>query len=115
LKIISIALTLGLAAALAAPVMAGEQSTTVYAKNFAFTPGTITLKVHQRAKLVFVGTQGTHGITIPEIGLNKVIVIGNKPTTVEVTPQRTGNFVARCAVYCGIGHGSMLLKVAVIK
>ncbi len=111
----SIASTLGLAAALAAPVVAREQSTMVSAKNFAFTPGTITLKLHQRAKLVFVGTQGTHGITIPEIGLSKVIVISNKPTTVEVTPARIGSFVARCAVYCGIGHGSMLLKVNVIK
>jgi cytochrome c oxidase subunit 2 len=111
----SIALTFGLAVALASPVMGSEQSTKVYAKNFAFTPGTITLKVHQRAKLVFVSTRGTHGITIPEIGLSKVIVIGNKPATVEVTPQRTGNFIARCAVYCGIGHGSMLLKVSVIK
>jgi cytochrome c oxidase subunit 2 len=115
LKIISIALTLSLAAALAGPVMAREQSTMVYAKNFTFTPGTITLKVHQRAKLVFVSTQGTHGITIPEIGLSKVVVISTTPATVEVTPQRTGNFIARCAVYCGIGHGSMLLKVSVIK
>jgi len=115
LKITSIAFTLALVAAVAAPVMAGEQKVTVYAKNFAFTPGTITLKVHQRAKLTFAGTQGTHGITIPEIGLSKVIVIGSKPTSVEVTPQRTGNFIARCAVYCGVGHGNMLLKVNVIK
>jgi cytochrome c oxidase subunit 2 len=115
LKTTSIAFTLALVAALAAPVMAREQQITVYAKNFAFTPGTITLKVHQRAKLVFVGKQGTHGITIPDIGLNNIITIGSKPTTVKVTPQRTGSFIARCAVYCGIGHGTMLLKVNVIK
>jgi cytochrome c oxidase subunit 2 len=115
LKITSIAFTLALVAALAAPVMAREQQITVYAKNFTFTPGTITLKVHQRAKLVFVSKQGTHGITIPDIGLNNIITIGNKPTTVEVTPRRTGSFIARCAVYCGIGHGTMLLKVNVIK
>jgi cytochrome c oxidase subunit 2 len=115
LKITSIAFTLALVAAFAAPVMAREKQITVYAKNFAFTPGTITLKVHQRAKLVFVSKQGTHGITIPDIGLNRIVNIGNKPTSVEVTPQRIGSFVARCAVYCGIGHGSMLLKVNVIK
>lgn len=115
MKIAVIALALGLAAVLVSPVMASERSITVSSKNFAFTPGTITLKAHQRTKLVFVSTQGTHGITIPEIGLSKIIVIGNKPTSVEVTPQRTGMFVAHCAVYCGIGHGSMLLKVKVIK
>lgn len=115
MNIASIAVSLALLTTFPAAVMAREQQITVYAKNFAFTPGTITLKVHQRAKLVFVGKQGTHGITIPEIGLNKVIAIGGKPTAVEVTPQRTGSFLARCAVYCGIGHGTMLLKVNVIR
>ncbi len=115
MKITSLALALALISILDAPAMAREQSITVYAKNFAFTPGTITLKLHQPEKLVFVGTQGTHGITIPGIGLSNVIVISSKPVSVEVTPQRLGSFIARCAVYCGIGHGSMLLKVNVVK
>lgn len=97
-----------------APAIASEPQIHVYAKNFAFVPGTITLKVHQRVKLVFVG-KGTHGITIPEIGLNRIVTIGTKPSIVEVTPGRIGTFVARCAIYCGIGHGDMLLKVKVIK
>jgi len=115
LKIASIAFTLAISAALTAPVMAREQQVTVYAKNFAFTPGTITLKVHQRAKLVFVGKQGMHGITIPEIGINNVVNIGSSPSIVEVTPTKVGNFVARCAVFCGVGHARMILQVHVVK
>lgn len=97
-----------------APAIASEPQIHVYAKNFAFVPATITLKVHQRAKLVFVG-KGTHGITIPDIGLNRLVIIGAKPSTVEVTPSHTGIFVARCAIYCGIGHSKMLLKVKVVR
>ena len=97
------------------PAIAGEQQIRISAKNFAFVPATITLKVHRRTKLIFVSKQGMHGITIPEIGLNNIINIGSTPSTVEVTAGHTGTFVARCAVYCGVGHGKMLLTVNVVK
>ena len=114
-KPLSTALILAVAALSFAPALAGEQQIKVSAKNFAFVPAAITLKVHQRTKLVFVSSQGMHGISIPEIGLNTIVNIGSKPSTVEVTPGRTGTFVARCAVYCGVGHGKMLLTVKVVK
>lgn len=114
MKLLSAALLIALTASSIAPAIASERQIHIYAKNFSFTPSTITLKVHQRALLVFVG-KGNHGITIPEIGLNRIVTIGAKPSAVEVTPGHTGSFVARCAIYCGIGHGNMLLKVKVVK
>ncbi|MDQ2663968.1 MAG: hypothetical protein M3Y18_08055 [Candidatus Eremiobacteraeota bacterium] len=114
MKILSAAFIIALSALSIAPAIAREPQIHVYAKDFSFNPGTITLKVHQHAKLIFVG-KGTHGITIPEIGLNRIVTIGTKPSIVEVTPGHTGKFVARCAIYCGIGHGKMLLKVNVVK
>jgi heme/copper-type cytochrome/quinol oxidase subunit 2 len=54
-------------------------------------------------------------MTEQQVGLNKVVNIGSKPSSVDVTPRRAGTFVARCAVYCGVGHGNMLLKVKVVK
>ena len=115
MKHLSVAIILALTAFSFAPAVAAEQQIKIYAKNFTFTPATITLKVHQRTKLIFVSNQGTHGITIPDIGLNTIVPIGSKPSTVEVTPGHVGTFTARCAVYCGLGHGNMLLKVKVIK
>ncbi|MDQ2991485.1 MAG: cupredoxin domain-containing protein [Candidatus Eremiobacteraeota bacterium] len=114
MKLLSAALIIALTALSVAPAIASERQIHIYAKNFSFTPGTITLEVHQRAKLVFVG-KGNHGITIPEIGLNRIVTIGTKPTIVEVTPGHIGTFIARCAIYCGIGHGKMVLKVKVVK
>ncbi len=113
-KILSAAFIIALTALSIAPAIASEPQIRIYAKNFSFSPRTITLKVHQRTRLVFVG-KGNHGITIPDIGLNRIVAIGTKPSTVEVTPGHTGTFVARCAIYCGIGHGNMLLKVKVVK
>ncbi len=115
MKSLALALVLAFSAFSAAPALAGERTLNVSAKNFAFLPGTITLKLHQRAKLRFVGTQGMHGIIIPEIGVNNIVTIGPKPVVVEVTPNKLGTFTAHCAVFCGAGHANMILIVKVIK
>lgn len=98
-----------------APAAAAERQVNVAAKNFAFVPATITLKLNQRVKLRFIGTQGMHGIVIPDIGVNNVVNIGPTPTIVEVTPKKLGTFVAHCAVFCGAGHANMILTVKVVK
>ncbi len=115
MKRLSLVFIAALAAIMFTPALAGERQITVSAKNYAFVPSAITLKVHQHAKLRFVGTQGVHGIIIPEIGVDHVVNMGASPSVVEVTPNKTGNFVARCAVYCGVGHNRMILKVKVVK
>lgn len=99
---------------LAAPA-ASEPTINITAKNYAFVPGTITLKLHQKVKLVFVATEGIHGITIPELGVDDIVNIQSTPTTIEITPNKLGTFVAHCAVYCGAGHANMILTIKVVK
>lgn len=97
------------------PARAEEEPTIkITAKNWAFTPGTITLKLHQKTKLEFVATEGIHGITIPDLGVDDVVNIQSTPTDVEVTPNKTGTFVAHCAVFCGAGHANMILTIKVV-
>lgn len=97
------------------PASASERQVNVVAKNWAFTPSTITLHLKQKTKLVFSASEGMHGITIPDLGVNNVVNIGPTPTSVEVTPRKLGTFVARCAVFCGIGHAKMILRIKVVK
>lgn len=87
----------------------------IVAKNWAFTPSTITLHVNQSVKLVFSSSEGLHGITIPDLGVNDVINVGSSPSEVVVTPKKIGTFVAHCAVFCGAGHATMILTIKVVK
>lgn len=97
------------------PVSASEPVIKVTAKNWAFVPPTITLKLNQTVKLEFVATEGIHGITIPDLGVDDVVNIQSTATTVEVTPKKVGTFVAHCAVFCGAGHAKMILTIVVLK
>lgn len=115
LKTLALAFVLALGALTAVPASAAERTVKITATNFAFTPGTITLKLHQRVKLHFVGKQGMHGIVIPDLGVNNVVNIGTQPVDVEVTPTKTGTFTAHCAVFCGAGHANMILTIKVVK
>lgn len=99
----------------AAGARAAEPQINVSAKNFAFQPGTITLHLHQKTKLVFSAAEGMHGITIPDLGVNDVVNIGTSPSEVEVTPIKLGTFTAHCAVFCGAGHANMVLTIKVVK
>ncbi|HKE36707.1 MAG TPA: cupredoxin domain-containing protein [Candidatus Baltobacteraceae bacterium] len=93
---------------------ASEPVIKITAKNWAFAPATITLKLHQKTKLEFVAGEGIHGITIPDLGVDDVVNIQSTPTDVEVTPSKTGTYVAHCAVFCGAGHADMILTIKVV-
>lgn len=85
----------------------------VTAKRFVFEPGEITLKKGQPVVLVLKSADVAHGIRIRE--LNVEIKVGKGGTAeLRFTPDKTGDFVGHCAVFCGTGHGSMVIKVHVV-
>lgn len=85
----------------------------VTAKRFAFEPGEITLKKGQPVVLVLKSADVAHGIRIRE--LNVEVKVGKGGTAeLKFTPDKTGDFVGHCAVFCGSGHGSMVFKVRVV-
>jgi cytochrome c oxidase subunit 2 len=94
---------------------APSQNVTIRAKNFAFSPAVVTLKQGQTTHITFVSTQGVHGLTVPEIGLNQTVTITTRPTTVTVRPARRGTFVSHCAIFCGVGHAHMQITFKVVK
>ncbi len=89
------------------------QKIEITAKRFEFQPGEITLKKGQPAVLVLKSADVAHGIRISE--LNVTVKVGKGGTAeVHFTPDKTGDFVGHCAVFCGSGHGSMTFKVHVV-
>jgi cytochrome c oxidase subunit 2 len=86
----------------------------VTARRFAFQPAEITLKKGQQVDLVLKTADVAHGIRFHELNLDVKV---NKGATAEVlfTPDKTGNFVGHCSVFCGSGHGSMELTIHVVE
>lgn len=84
----------------------------IQAKRFSFTPSEITLTQGQTTTLAITSADVTHGLVIPELGVNVTLPKG-KRTEVEVTPQQTGTFHGQCSHFCGVGHASMTFSVEV--
>ena len=86
----------------------------VTASRFAFAPADITLKKGQPVILVLKSTDVTHGLKFSELSLNVKV---DKGATAEMkfTPDKTGDFVGHCSVFCGAGHGSMALTLHVVE
>jgi cytochrome c oxidase subunit II len=86
----------------------------ITAKRFTYDPGEITLKKGQPVVLVFTSEDVTHGFRVRELNVDVKIPAG-APKEVKLTPQKTGDFVAHCSVFCGPNHGSMAMKLHVVQ
>jgi cytochrome c oxidase subunit 2 len=107
---------LTISTALSAPIVRAQESKRIEitAKRFTFEPGEITLKKGQPVVLVLKSLDVAHGLRVRELSVDVKIPAGNTKE-VKVTPQKTGNFVAHCSIFCGPGHGSMALKLHVVE
>ena len=85
---------------------------TITAKKWSFTPDTIRVKQGERVRLLITSRDVTHGINIPQLGINKVLNPG-ETTTIDFTANTVGIFPFTCSVYCGQGHGAMKGKLIV--
>jgi cytochrome c oxidase subunit 2 len=86
----------------------------VTAKRFGYDPGEITLKKGQPVVLVIKSADVDHGLRFRELNLDAKISKG-KSAELDFTPEKTGDFVGHCSVFCGAGHGSMTLTLHVVE
>jgi cytochrome c oxidase subunit II len=86
----------------------------VTAKRFSFEPAEITLKKGQPADIVIKSTDVAHGLRFKELNLDAKVPKGGS-TELHFTPDKTGDFVGHCSVFCGSGHGGMTLTLHVVN
>jgi len=86
----------------------------INAKRFSFDPGEITLKKGQPVVLVLKSEDVAHGLRFRDLNV-QVKVNAGSTEEVQFTPNKTGDFVGHCFVFCGSGHGSMMLKLHVVE
>ncbi len=91
---------------LAAPAHAATQTVTVTAKQFSFSPSTITVNEGDTVKLTLVSSDVDHGFSLSAFGVNANIPAGGK-TTVTFEADTAGTYSFSCSVFCGSGHGGM--------
>lgn len=86
----------------------------VSAKRFGFSPNELTLKKGEPVTLVLKSEDVEHGLLFRELGVDVKAPKGGQGQ-VQFTPQKTGDFVGHCSVFCGSGHGSMTLTLHVVE
>jgi cytochrome c oxidase subunit 2 len=88
------------------------QRIAIVAKRFDFIPGDITAKKGAPVTLALTSQDVDHGLKFKDFN---VVVNAKKGETKEVTftPDKAGNFVGQCSVFCGSGHGGMKLTLHV--
>ena len=86
----------------------------VVAKRFEYQPAEVTLKKGEPVVISLKSTDVAHGIKFKELNLQAKI---DKGGTGELafTPDKTGDFVGHCSIFCGSGHGSMTLTFHVVE
>jgi cytochrome c oxidase subunit II len=107
-------LTLGLPDRPAAAAGAEPRHILITARRFAFEPADLTLKKGEPVVLIVKSSDVAHGLRFRE--LNVDIKVSKASTTqVSFTPDKAGDFVGHCSVFCGAGHGSMKLILHVLE
>jgi len=85
---------------------------TMTAKQFEFVPGKITVNTGDTVILHITSTDVTHGIAIPQFGVNQRLPVGEEKT-VKFVADKKGTYNFYCSVYCGPGHRSMIGELVV--
>jgi cytochrome c oxidase subunit II len=111
---VGIMLITGLATIPAAESATAPRRIEITAKRFQFTPGEITLKKGEPVILVLKSIDVPHGVRFKELGIDTHAGKG-QTSEVPFTPEKTGHFTGHCAVFCGAGHGTMMLKLHIVE
>lgn len=98
---------------LPAPAEGGPQRIVVVAKRFVFDPSSIDLKKGVPLILVLKSSDVPHGLRFRELNVEVKAPKGGSGE-VQFTPEKAGDFIGHCSVFCGAGHGSMTLTLHVI-
>jgi plastocyanin len=84
---------------------------TITAKDYSFSPTSITVKKGERVQLILSSTQGAHDIKIDGLGVASKTLNTGETTSVEFTPTKAGTY----EYYCSIGnHRAMGMRGTLI-
>jgi cytochrome c oxidase subunit 2 len=97
----------GVVAITASNVVAADEAVIqITAKKFEYSLRTLTLKRGVPVVIELTALDRVHGFNLPDFGVRTDVVPG-KVTRIRFTPDKTGEFVFFCDLFCGDGHEEM--------
>ena len=78
----------------------------VVAKKFDYDPSVITLKLNEPVVFQLTSLDVVMGFSVPDFGVRATILPGQM-TELRMTPNKIGEFIFLCDVFCGTGHENM--------
>jgi len=86
----------------------------VIAKQWEFVPNVIEVNKGDKVRLKVTSIDVTHGIGLPDFGVDSVRLPPTETKIVEFVADKTGTFNTMiCTVYCGPGHAGMKGSIVV--
>jgi cytochrome c oxidase subunit 2 len=104
------ALGMGAYHALAAPK---EVAIKLTVKRFEYSRKVIHLKKGVPVVIQITSLDVPHGFSVPDFNARAEVVMPGKITEVRFTPDKTGEFLYLCDVFCGDKHESLYGKFIV--
>ena len=92
---------------------AGLKLFEVKAFRFGFEPNALTVKKGETVMIKASTIDGTHGIAIPEYGVDLKLSPDEEPKTAVFVAEKVGEFTIFCNTPCGSGHSTMQGKLIV--
>jgi cytochrome c oxidase subunit 2 len=77
-------------------------------------PATLVLPVNEKVRFELTSPDVIHSFWVPAF-LFKMDVIPGKTNVFELTPDKVGTYVGKCAELCGVDHARMLFAVKVVE
>ncbi len=82
------------------------------AELWKFTPNVVRVKKGEQVTLEITGVSGTHGLSVPGLGLSETIIQGNT-VSVTIPTDKAGTFDFACSIQCGSGHNDMTGQIII--
>jgi cytochrome c oxidase subunit 2 len=84
----------------------GPRIIPIQARKFTYEPAELTLKLNEPVVFRLTSVDVVMGFNMPDFKVRGTIIPG-QVTEVPMTPNKTGEFIFLCDVFCGSGHENM--------
>ena len=78
----------------------------IQARKFTYEPAELTLKLNEPVVFQLTSADVVMGFSVPDFKVRGTIIPG-QVTEVAMTPNKLGEFIFLCDVFCGSGHENM--------